>query len=939
MKLYYCLLAFGLFFASPLHGNITANQFRFNTHPRVFATKENRELLWNKIQQTPWANAFYTKIKAEIDPLVERHVTDPQFIVSRLQMHWEEGKHYTHFYTDGNFIPRREGNAPYPTVRLCYGRAAPGTPSFPKEISIIPMYGNGDLPVLRDGQWQMVPFDKTQLGSEQINKGLIDRAYYASIVYYFTGEKKYAKFAADILWTFIRGASYQEQVNPDQTGGPFGYLSWETLGDTRRFEKLPLAYDFIHDYLVDEYFDSDEFKHGRPGEPWAPGHQQGKDWALKRIEIFFKKFIENKLTRGGGLKGNWNTNEHQSAMLYALAMENNEFYSDGKGREYYVDKLIYGPTTPWHGAYIDVAKANINPDTGLWPEPPGGYGQGSIQQLVRFGFIYALNGIDLLNDEPLLRKAAISFPQMAFPNGYSTGWGDSNYNPIFTDQAEFMIAYARMKGDTSLEDTFTALLGFAGKRRLDSDEALFFFVPELKSEIEPLHSPRTSYSPDHSIVFGRNTGKTPTDSLAYTVSGFGQRSGHRQANGMTMELYGRGHVLGVDPGIGPDYWHEQHHRYNINIAAHNTVVPNGKPADLNMPQDLKILYAEPSLRAGQVPETELSPWYQFTDTFNDFKTREISADQRRTIGIVRINPTNGYYIDIFRSRVREGKNLYHDYLYHNQGRSLQLKTKTGSDLPLTDQVLDPASGFGYEYFADDRSLETSDDFRGIFIYGVDDIRMNVWMLGESGRTVYSLTAPNNWRHHEPSLRQLRVPTMLVRQVGEAWNHPFVAIYEPSGAGAESMITDVQHLKKSDASEDLVAVMVQRTEGMDYIFNSTSPDRPHQIESIHFQGIYAVITEENNGLKRVYLGKGKKLLKENVGIELQTEDGEAYLQGHDTEWQYTANTEMMLYLPFDRKQPIPKILSGGQPVEPIITETGLVVRVPAGKNIPVHIQSR
>ena len=46
----------------------------------------------------------------------------------------------------------------------------------------------------------------------------------------------------------------------------------------------------------------------------------------------FEKFIDNKLQRGGGLIGNWNLNEQQSAELYALAMDDDDSYPDHRGR-------------------------------------------------------------------------------------------------------------------------------------------------------------------------------------------------------------------------------------------------------------------------------------------------------------------------------------------------------------------------------------------------------------------------------------------------------------------------------------------------------------------------------------------------------------------------------------------------------------------------------
>lgn len=425
--------------------------FRSQEHPRVFATKVDKDELLKKISQNEWAGRLYNKLKDDVDILVEKHITDPQYIVSRLQMNWEDGKRYTDFYTQGNFIPRREGNAPYPTVRVTFGRSALNSTPAPPYNKIVP-YGNGDLMKMVNGQWTLIPFVETGMGAEVTNQKMMEDAYKASIIYYFTGEKKYAKFAADILWTFIRGASYHNQVNPDRAEGSNGFLSYETLGDTRRFATIPLALDFIYDYLVNEYFDSSEFKNGRKGELWAPGHPQGKEWALDRVHLMFTKNLDNKLTRGGALVGNWNTNEHESGLLYALALNNNAAYKDGKGREYYVNQFLFGPTTKGNGAYMDVIDANLNPETGLWHEAPASYGQGSIVQLFRLGYYYFNNGIDVLTKVPVLIKAATSFPLVAFPNGYATNWGDGNYSPINAAHAELLLAYAEKTGKKDIRE-------------------------------------------------------------------------------------------------------------------------------------------------------------------------------------------------------------------------------------------------------------------------------------------------------------------------------------------------------------------------------------------------------------------------------------------------------------------------------------------------------
>jgi hypothetical protein len=705
----------------------------------------------------------------------------------------------------------------------------------------------GGTPETAKGQW-----------ASHMNSRILNSAYDAAIVYYFTGEKKYAKFAADIFWTFCLGASYQEQIEPKEEFNMHGFFCWETIRDSQYYAQIPLIYDFIHDYLVKDYFESAEFKNGRNGQKWAPGFNQGKDWALGRIHLFFQKYMDNKLTRGGGLEGNWNTNEHRSGMLYALAIDDDEQVKENhRGREYYVTQFLL-KTTKSNGAYLDLPKANLSPKTGLWPEAPAGYGQGSIAQLIQFGFWYYQNGIDVLGSEPLIRKAGMSFPQVAFPNGCAVGWGDGGHNTMMVGTAEYMIAYARAHGDADMENTFTTMLNLTGEREPRGDEALFFFVPELTKVKAKAPFPRVSYSETHSLIFERSIAEKPEDSLAYTVYGNGGHSGHKHNNGMAMELYGRGHILGIDPGAGPDYWCEQHHQYNMQVSTHNTVVANGKGVPGNV--DLIIENAEPEVVAGVDPEKQASPLYQFTDTSIDLK----HVQQRRVMGIVRTSPQAGFYVDIFRSKAKGEGDNQHDYLYHNMGKGLDLYDANDSPLKLTDQKLDVDSGPGYKYLAteDHGSVSWPGDFYGNFSFGVDGIVMKMWMLGQKGRTLHSLGATPNFRYYLGQFKTLTVPTLLVRQKGEAWMRPFVAIYEPFGNGIESSIKRVRRMKDAPECGDFVGIAVEHNDEMkrrtDFILNATDAGRQQGFEGVTFQGIYGIVTIDPAGFKGMYLGAGHSI---------------------------------------------------------------------------------
>ncbi len=901
--------------------NISKQDFRTDRHPRVLVTADEKQVVLDKIKSVSWAEALCQSLHEEVDPIIALHEKDPGYVISRMQMHWEPGKRYTQFYTEGNFITRREGDAKYPTVRLTYARSAAGSVP-PAPLDKLFAYGDGSLPKRKSvpqgiykitgagdntlsalgqtDEWETIPFEKTGLGTETVNRTFIHLAWKSSILYYLTSDKRYAKLSADIIWTFARGAAQQEQVNPDYETregkhSSNGYLSFETLGDGRHFSTLPLAYDMIYDYLHSEYFNLAQFTQGIAGEMWAPVHPEGKEWAFRQFEIMFKRLIENKLDRGGALHGNWNIHEHQSAMLYALALDNNETYPDGKGREYYVDKLIYGPTTSTHGAYVDVLRANISPTTGLWPEAPASYGQGSISQLVRFGYIYYKNGIDLLSKDPLLQKAAGSTTEMLFPNGYVTNFGDASYTHMNSEQIEFMLAYAHDKADRSQEQHLSALMNYIPERELQNEFyfSLFYFLPEIpRSETAPQFA-RTSCSDVYSLVFERNNADDPRNALAFVLSGYGKETGHRQPNGMNMELYGRGHVLAPDQGIGQDYWSKDTHEYKVNVAGHNTVSPNGKGADNNMPQHLEIIHAEPAVHDGQAPVVELSPNHQFVDAMNRFYTKELKADQRRLLSIVRTSPTSGYFVDIFRSEVIDGVNNYHDYIYHNMGTGFDMLDADGCLLPMSGTPLDTLSGKGYMYFETVGSLKTDRDFGADFYLGADDTHMRMFMLGHKDREVYQLNSLFNHRYYLPALRNLPVPAVLVRQHGEAGRTPFVAVYEPYGNGAEATVRRVVQ-QATKTQPGVVKFTVEHKAGgrMDHILNALTPDTEMEYSGIRFKGVYGVASLTQQKLHSFYVGSGTYL--KIKGLEVSSVSGEpfhAYFEIQDGRLAYQSDREL------------------------------------------------
>lgn len=93
-----------------------------------------------------------------------------------------------------------------------------------------------------------------------------------------------------------------------------------------------------------------------------------------------------------------------------LTLDSNDAYVDGKGKEYYLNFLLY-ESTAFHEAIPDMVK-NYNPITGLWPESPG-YAFSTIQMILDWSVLLKRAGIDIIADYPILQKAAMAaFPWM-----------------------------------------------------------------------------------------------------------------------------------------------------------------------------------------------------------------------------------------------------------------------------------------------------------------------------------------------------------------------------------------------------------------------------------------------------------------------------------------------------------------------------------------------
>ena len=207
----------------------------------------------------------------------------------------------------------------------------------------------------------------------------------------------------------------------------------------------------------------------------------------------------------------------------------------------------------------------------------------------------------------------------------------------------------------------------------------------------------------------------------------------------------------------------------------------------------------------------------------------------------------------------------------------------------------------YDYMWDKKSIQTNQNFKGQFNLKMEDktLSMNLWMKGAENREIFSALSPRSTALGDgiisKELESLPIPTMVVRQDGEAWDRPFVAVYEPSLNG-ESAIEKVDYFGNGES----VGIQVKAKNGQeDFIFSNTQSQVSFEHNSMKVQGTYAVISKEKQQLKSLFLADGTAIESDGYAIKsaAKTTFGFTFIEG---QWAYMAKDAVMLESPLTAK---------------------------------------
>ena len=708
----------------------------------------------------------YEQLKTKTDVYLDKVERQPDWLLSRLQMYWKS--HATDVYIKGETFDHPGGErAAAATVKFDGTRSHGTQYNRPKLEDVIPYDDDAEGRVTMiskaTGQMEQVHPSKTGRQVSSLNRHILGIARDAALLYGKTGDERYAKMAFGVFDTFLKGIYYRN-IPIDMT-----HSHIQTLVGMTSFE-------VIHEDAINEVTEM------------YPLLLRYKPCQKNRTlyDAALKKWAENIIPHGVP-HNNWDLIQATFLVRIALVLQQDQTYADGRGRDYYLDYVLnQSSLRQW--SIKRLADYGFDPQTHIWFESPG-YSLGVVKDFVVFADMMDREaGTDVLSAIPVIEKAVFATPQYLYPNRMICGFGDTHPNYITPRIAELLIAYAERHGDQSLKSRAEAL-----RKAIQPDAPA--------ADIEAYVS-KTFYSPNVSWLMQR-TGMDPQHDLAISLNG--ALGNHQHANGISMELYGKGFVLGPDAGIGRVlYSGDDYHEYYSRFPAHNTVCVDGV-------SDHTVMMSQHPFEVQFLKEAATATVSQVS-----FLEPETQSTQLRTNGIIKTEK-GGYYIDIFRSRRQDGKDKFHDYFYHNMGQAMTLTASDGSSLRLQPtEELSFAGGhlMAYSYLHDKYAATTACDVKATFTTLCPDgrrIDMTMWMQGSGQRDVFQALSPVNLEYERLGdfmpykVDEQPVLTYVARQHGDAWSHPFVAIFEPSDSNEPSEIASVEFFTPD--GDDAVGIKV------------------------------------------------------------------------------------------------------------------------------------
>jgi hypothetical protein len=234
--------------------------------------------------------------------------------------------------------------------------------------------------------------------------------------------------------------------------------------------------------------------------------------------------------------------------------------------------------------------------------------------------------------------------------------------------------------------------------------------------------------------------------------------------------------------------------------------------------------------------------------------------------------------------------------------------------------------FAYDYFYDEKSIQTAGDINATFQLKMpdrDSIFMNMWMKGSTGREIFTVRSPKSTaidRGIVPKeIAELPLPTIVARQYGEAWTKPFVAVFEPSSSLQPAAIASISSFTPAKAPADFTGIIVTGKSGSKQtVFSTSAGNETVLYKDYAFRGTYAVISEYSHELQYLFLGNGRTITNGGFSITATADNTSAVLCKQNNAWYVAGSKPFTITLP-----------------QELLQGKATITLVAAGKTVSVH----
>lgn len=745
-----------------------------------------------------------TKLKVKIENVMSQVDKQPDWLYSRLQMFWKTNA--SDVFVNGEAFAHPGGErAAEPTVKYNGTRGFESQYNRPKLEDLVPYDDDeqGNVTYINKVTGKMEKTSPAKMGCNiaGVNRYIIGIARDAARIYAATGDMRYGQMAAKVFDVYMKGIAYRN-VPIDLNHG-----HQQTLVGMTTFE-------VIHEDVINEL--TQMYPLIKP--------LVKNDQAV--IEAGFKKWAENIIANGVP-HNNWNLFQADFITKIALVLQDNQAYADGKGKQYYLDYIVnQNSIRQWSmNKLIDFG---FDANSKTWYESPG-YSTTVLSSICDFAnMLDEKAGIDLFKQRPILKEAVKTSAEYLFPNRMIAGFGDTHPGYLNTGGIDQVLKYATRHKNKNLISEMNLLKNAVAPKAP---------ISEIEAYTSTLF-----YAPNVSWIAMRSGMDKQHDLMASVNASLGN---HQHANGISLELYGKGYVLGPDAGIGRTlYSGLDYLEYYSQMPAHNTVVVDGVSSyPVMMSQHaFKVVASYPEVSKEQPASKKLSEKKLSIQKDSELKDKityatvsfiepETQAQQQRTTAIVKTSAKGGYYIDVFRSKKKEGGDKTHDYFYHNLGQEMKVMDAASGlslDMKPTEELAFAGGHlYAYSYIYDKKSAEMQNSVKTQFVTkilddkvveamdGQREITMTMWMKKDENRTIFQALSPVNLEYERMPNQPYKVDeqpvlTFVARQKGEAWNHPFVCVYEPSSDTEPGDIASVDYFTPSEPSA--VGIIVKLKDG-------------------------------------------------------------------------------------------------------------------------------